>query len=259
MRSSACMLVCMWAVATAVVAQQPTARQVNQQVQVWTSLNSTLHLTNRWGLMADLHIRRTHGVADPSFYFARVGANWWLQDRFTLAGGYAHMWLAPATAGWSRFANEHRLYQQALMNSQIGKAGLLMRFRNEQRWQQIMANDAFTGRWKFTNRVRYLMSFSFPVSKQPGKLAVVLADEVLINFGRQVVYNTFDQNRIFLGVRHRLNKDWSYDAGYTHVFQQKPTGWQYDANHTLRLFFYYNHDFRSQKHKPRQTLDSREE
>ncbi len=253
------MMAAMLAVTTTVAAQSPAAREVRQQTQVWTSLNSTLHLANHWGIMADFHVRRTHGLADPSFYFARLGANWWLQEKISLAAGYAHMWLAPGTAGWRQFANEHRLYQQALMNSQIGKAGLLMRFRNEQRWQQIMANDAFTGRWKFTNRVRYLMSFSFPVSKQPGKLAVVLADEVLINFGRQVVYNTFDQNRIFLGVRHRLNKDWSYDAGYMHVFQQKPTGWQYDANHTLRLFFYYNHDFRSQKHKPRQTLDSREE
>jgi hypothetical protein len=141
----------------------------------------------------------------------------------------------------------------------MGRTGILLRLRNEQRWREIMVNDEASGEWSFVNRVRYLMSFSFPMSKHSKKFSWVAADEVLINFGKDVVYNTFDQNRIFLGIKHKLSNTWSYDIGYMNVYQQKANGYQYDMNHTFRWFFYYNPDFRKNKGTPRQMQDSREE
>jgi hypothetical protein len=70
--------------------------------------------------------------------------------------------------------------------------------------------------------------------------SLVLADEVLLNFGREVVYNTMDQNRIFVGIKQNLNPQLSFDFGYMNVYQQRSSGYQYDMNHTIRLFFYYN-------------------
>ncbi len=238
---------------------QQVEKVVNQQVQAWVSLNSTMHLSDHWGLMADFHVRRNNFLKDPSFYFARVGANYWLNNKFTIAAGYAHMWLAPTKQGWSTFANERRIHQQALLASKIDRTHLVIRIRNEQRWKEIMVNDEASGSWGFTNRLRYLMSFGFPLSRKSDKWTLVAADEILLNFGKEVVFNTFDQNRVFIGLRHKINKVWSYDAGYMMVYQQKPTGFQYDLNHTVRWFFYYNPDLRKSKHQPRQLIDSREE
>jgi hypothetical protein len=72
----------------------------------------------------------------------------------------------------------------------------------------------------------------------------MLADEVLINFGKPIVFNTFDQNRLTLGVKKRINKNWSFDFGYMMVYQQQSNGYTYNLNHTLRLFFYGIFDFR---------------
>jgi len=69
---------------------------------------------------------------------------------------------------------------------------------------------------------------------------LVVSDEILIQFGKEVVYNTFDQNRLFVGIRQNINPKLSYDFGYMNVYQQKSNGYQYDMNHTLRLFFYLN-------------------
>jgi hypothetical protein len=237
----------------------PVDKQVNQQVQTWFSINSTMHFSDRWGLIADFHVRRNNFLSDPSFYFVRAGANYWIRDKFTVAGGYAHLWLAPNNPGWKSYVNEHRLYQQALLTTQVDRTGLLIRFRNEQRWQQLMANDRPTGEWRFTNRVRYLISFSFPLSRSSNKWALVAADEVLLNFGNDVLYNTFDQNRIFIGLRNKMSKNWSYDIGYMNVYQQRIAGYLYDMNHTFRWFFYYSPDFRKSKAQPRQLIDSREE
>ena len=97
-----------------------------------------------------------------------------------------------------------------------------------------------------------LVSFTVPVSKNPKVPSVVLSDEIAVQFGPEVVYNTFEQNRVFLGVKQPLGRSWSFDLGYMLVYQQKASGYQYDLNHTLRWFFYYTPDLRKQKstHEP---------
>jgi hypothetical protein len=224
------------------------ARQVNQQFQTWTSVNSIMRFSNRWGMMADMHMRRNNGVADPSFFIVRVGADYWVHDKMIAAAGYGHMWLAPTHQNWSTTVHEHRLHQQIAFSSAAGTTGIVNRIRNEQRWMQQVKEDKRTGYWKFTNRVRYLVHFSFPIAASHGKYAIVLADEIFVHFGKDIVYNTFDQNRLFIGIKSKINKNWSYDIGYMNVYQQKASGYQYDLNHTFRWFFYYTPDFRS-KHK----------
>ena len=103
------------------------------------------------------------------------------------------------------------------------------------------------------------MSFNFPLSRKSDKWALVASDEILFNFGNDIVYNTFDQNRIFFGLRNKINKTWSYDIGYMNVYQQKPNGYQYDLNHTFRWFFYYTPNFRKNNHPPKQVIDNGQE
>jgi hypothetical protein len=227
----------------------PTDKDVTDQLQFWTSINTTFRFTDRWGLMGDFHIRRNNFILDPSFYFMRAGGVYWLDNKFSLAGGGALLWLATETeqAG-NQFALEKRIYQQILWRNEIRKIVFLQRIRNEQRWHHILDNQ--TGNidhTRFTNRVRFLLSGTIKVLKNEKLPRFVVADEILFHFGNEVTYNTFDQNRIFLGISQRFGKGWKYDFGYMLVFQQKYTGYQYDRNHTIRLFFYYSPDLRKKK------------
>jgi Protein of unknown function (DUF2490) len=161
--------------------------------------------------------------------------------------GYAHLWIAPSNSAWSTIANENRIYQQALYSTKLGNVTLVHRLRNEQRWQDIILDDQKTGDLRFTNRVRYQLGCMIPISKNKWVPSIVVSDEILFQFGKDVVYNTFDQNRIFIGIRQALSPTWSYDLGYMQVYQQKSSGFQYDQNHTLRLFFYYNKGLRKKE------------
>jgi len=236
--------------ATVVAAQySPSEKDVTDQMQFWTSINTTFRLTDRWGVMGDFHIRRNNFVKDPSFYFLRTGGVYWLDDKFSLAGGGALLWLATDTenAG-NEFALEKRIYQQILWRNAIRRIVFLQRIRTEQRWHQVLDyQSGDVDHIRFTNRVRFLLSGTIRVLKNEKLPRLVVADEILFHFGRTVVYNTFDQNRVFLGVSQRFGKGWKYDFGYMLVFQQKYSGYQYDRNHTLRLFFYYSPDFRKKK------------
>ncbi len=224
-----------------------TQRIVNNQTQSWTSLNTTARFSNKWGMVGDLHYRANNIFASPNFYFARAGVNYWLQDNITFTIGYAHMWLAPTIAGWHTYANENRIYEQVQMTSKIGKISMLQRLRNEQRWQEKIAKDTSTHTNKFTDRIRYLLSFTIPVSKNPYYPSVVLSDELCVQTGKEVVFNVFEQNRVFLGIKQMINKRLSFDLGYMLLDQQKSTVNYFDQNHTFRWFFYYTPDLRAKK------------
>jgi hypothetical protein len=229
------------------LAQGQSAKEINQQYQFWGSLNSTTRLTDRLGAIADFHVRRNDFLADPSFYFLRFGAHGWITEKLTASLGYAHMWKAPAHEGWQTWSNENRVYEQVQYAARLGRTQVLHRLRNEQRWQQQVANDVPTGESSFSDRVRYLLSFTVPLSEKASVPSLVLSDEILLQFGPDIVMNTFDQNRLFAGVKQKLSPMWSFDAGYMLVYQQKSSGYQYDLNHTLRLFFYFTPDLRKVK------------
>lgn len=231
-----------------VLGQVSTKKEVNNQVQSWISLNSNFKFNEHWGLLADFHIRRNDFVNENSFYFVRGGLAYMPNSKVLLATGYGHMWLAPTKPGWQTFSNENRIYQQAQLSSKIGEISILQRIRNEQRWQQKIINDERTDDNRFTDRIRYLVSFTIPISKNKKLPSLVISDEILIHYGKEVVYNTFDQNRIFIGIKQAINPKLSFDFGYMNVYQQKYSGYQYDSNHTLRLFFYYNNSIKDLIH-----------
>jgi hypothetical protein len=223
-------------------------KEVNHQVQTWLSINSIYRFNERWGAIADFHIRRNDFVQDPGFYFLRLGANYWIRENMTVAAGYGHTWFAPPREEWKTWTQENRIYQQFVYNTTAGKTGITHRIRNEQRWIKLSENDQLTGKVRFVNRIRYLASLNIRLSGKAGAPSLVLADEIMVHFGEDVVYNTFDQNRLFIGLSKRINPRFSFDFGYMNVYQQRYSGYQYDMNHTIRLFFYYSGGWKKEAH-----------
>ena len=81
-------------------------------------------------------------------------------------------------------------------------------------------NGKTTDTYSFVNRIRFQINLrkSIPQWKFNGNEPfVALADEVLINFGKEIVYNTFDQNRISLMVGLK-RKNIQYMTGYMSRF-----------------------------------------
>lgn len=227
-----------------IVQAQTPQKIINTQYQSWFSINSTVRLKNKWGFVADVHERRNDFISKPYFHFARVGINYWLKDNITLTAGYAHLWLSPTVSGWHTYANENRIYEQAQIVTKINKVIVLQRLRIEQRWQQKIVNNEATHNNKFTDRFRYLLSFTVPVVKNLKYPSLVISDELCVQFGKEIVYNTFDQNRLFVGLKQTINKALNFDMGYIMLYQQKPAALQYDKSHIFRWFFYYTPDLR---------------
>ena len=227
------------------ISQQGTDSETFEQTQFWTSINSTARISKHWGMIADIHIRRTNFISDPNFYFLRLGTAYWLNDQISFAGGAAALWRATETNSGREYALERRIYQQALWRAVIGKITFLQRVRIEQRWQEVLnTNNGAVDRTRFSTRFRFLISAAVQVFEDSRLPRPVLSNEILFHAGKEIIYNTFDQNRLFIGFNQRIGKNLMVDYGYMMVYQQRYTGNEYDLNHTFRLFLYYSPDFR---------------
>jgi Protein of unknown function (DUF2490) len=229
--------------------QQLPPKEVTHFTQFWTSINANVRMSDKWSILADFHMRRNSFLKEPGFYLIRTGAAYRLRPNVALAAGYAHLWSAGAKIGRNYyFLNENRVYEQAILTHPVGKFNMLHRFRNEQRWIEYTVNNAPSGQFRFTNRVRYLLSLRIPLSDNPKYPQLLIADEIMLHFGKAVTHSQFEQNRIFAGFNQPISKSLSFDIGYMYIYQLRINGYQYNASNVLRLFFYYNPYWRKQKH-----------
>jgi hypothetical protein len=229
------------------IAQQLPPKEVQHFTQFWTSINTTARISDKWYVLADFHIRRNDFLKEPGFYVLRGAMNYKIKPDFSVAAGYAHLWLAAPLKDKFYYLNENRIYQQAIFTHKAGTIKFIHRLRNEQRWIEYTINDSASGNFRFTNRIRYLLNLRFPVNKNPKFPQVVLANEFMVHFGKSVKYSNFDQNRIFAGIYQTVSKTVSFDFGYMYTYQLRVSGYQYNANSAMRLFFYFTPDWRKNK------------
>jgi hypothetical protein len=218
-------------------------KQISYNNHTWLSVNSTMRFTDYWGLMADFHIQKEFFFNEDIFYFLRLGAVNWIDGKYPVAYGVAHMWLAPEP-GNKTWTNENRIYEQWSATHNEGIFQILHRIRTEQRWREVVVNDQKTGNKQFNFRLRYLASFSIQFFQNDKLPLFVISDEVHVQFGKDIGVNTFDQNRLFIGLKQSINSYLCFDIGYMNILQQKSTPYKYDSNDVFRLFFYYSPDFR---------------
>jgi Protein of unknown function (DUF2490) len=229
--------------------QQLPPKEVTHFTQFWTSINANARISDKWSIIGDFHMRRNSFLKEPGFYLIRTGAAFRLRSNMAVAAGYAHLWSAGEKInGKYFFLNENRVYEQAILTHPAGKINILHRIRNEQRWIEYTVNNTPSGNFRFTNRVRYLLSLKIPLSDNPKYPQLVLADEIMLHFGKAVTHSNFEQNRIFVGLNQPISKTLSFDIGYMYIYQLRINGYQYNASNVFRLFFYYNPYWSKQKH-----------
>ena len=221
---------------------QVGVKEVKHINQTWIGLNGNWFLNKHYFIQADMHFRENDFFATNSFFLARAGLGYQFNPNLYISSGYAFLESAPINEGFSTRGIENRIYQQFGYNHQLNNKCLItQRIRNEQRWQEVIVNDVKTGAIRFSNRVRYLLGFTIPVFKNTKMPQLVVSDELLVQFGKDIVYNTFDQNRLLIGIKQKISKSLAYDFGYMDVYQQRTNGYSYIQSNTLRLFLYYNH------------------
>lgn len=225
-------------------------KQVITEEKTFVGFFNQTRFTNRIGTWLDVHHRTTDDFVNrPLQSIGRLGLSVYFTDHFRFTAGYCLAYNYPAK-GFNASRIEHRPWQQLFIKQEYHKVQTIQILRLEERYNQEIVNDEATDNYIYTNRLRYSYLVLIPFTKSgiiPKKIFGVINDELFVNFGKNITYNTFDQNRFFVGFGYQIGKNSSVHLGYMNIYQQLASGNKYSESHCLRLFVYHNIDFRKEK------------
>ncbi|MFN5169194.1 MAG: DUF2490 domain-containing protein [Cyclobacteriaceae bacterium] len=191
-------------------------KQVVTQNQIWFGYMTSTRLSTRYAWWNDTHL------VPSGFFVLRTGLtrNW---ENASLTAGYAFLLLPKSPQDLSLERKEHRPWAQLQGTFPLANGfSLTQRIRYDARFRQRVVGDEFLDEYSFVNRVRFMISIRKFIRVSDGskwRPFVSLNNEILVNFGKEVTFNSFDQNRIslMLGVQ-RANLQWQ--VGYMSRFVQ---------------------------------------
>jgi len=225
-------------------------KEFETREQTWFGYFNQTRFTKRSGVWLDLHLRLTNDfVKQKNVSIIRAGYTYYLSDQVRLTAGYAYVTqygLAPEEPD----VPEHRPWQQIQWFEKKNGFNLMQWFRIDERFRTKVIDGELTDSYIFNWRFRYNFALTLPLR---GKVIqaktpfLFFNDEIHINAGKNIVYNYFDQNRLFLGLGYQFTSHLNAQLGYMYVFQQLPAGNKYANINAIRFFVFHNLDFRSKE------------
>ena len=135
---------------------------------------------------------------------------------------------------------EYRGQQDVTYKFNLKKITLNQRLQVEERFIHNASKteliDGTTFSWRFRYRLQAEYSFW---EKEKQYLKAIVYDEIMLNAGKSIIYNTFDQNRIYAAVQYGINKNISVELGYLKSFQQRPSGVDYFNRDIIRVSIFH--------------------
>ena len=230
--------------------------QIADQTNGWYMYFGNHRLGERWGLHTEYQWRR-HGVIEHwQQSLARVGVDRHLRSGAMITAGYG--WIRSFPYGEMPVAyefDEHRLWQQLIMVQRLGRLHFQHRYRLEQRWLQrmrpVIDGEGFEhAGFTFRQRARYRLFVSIPLTSTElldNSLFLALYDEPFIQFGKNIGANILDQNRLYVALGWRIDRNRNIQLGYLNHYAIKADGVRAERNHTLQLGITWNLDLRRAK------------
>ncbi|MFN3402569.1 MAG: DUF2490 domain-containing protein [Cytophagaceae bacterium] len=229
---------------------QTVTKHVHTREQLWLGYLNQSRFSNKVGSWVEVQHRMSDNFTDRNFLSMFRGAiTYYFRDNLRLHIGYAYVHHYPAT-GLSTARPEHRPWQQIFFTNKYNGYTTLQWLRLEQRFVRKVAADVLQDDYRFNFRLRYNFSLFIPLKGKEMKEKTpffAIIDEVFINFGKEITYNYFDQNRFFIGFGYQFSSQLNAQLGYMNVYQQEAAGNRFVDNHCIRLFVFHNFDLRKKE------------
>lgn len=234
---------------TQLFAQQ---KQVIHYNQLWYAYNNNTRLTDRWGIWMDIQNKdKSEFVHNFDVKENTLGGIYYLKNKMKLTGAFTYIQSYPNDQLPDFYAPEYRPWQMVQWRNNWNDISFAHWVRLEERFKTKTINgNQLSSSFDFSYRFRYNVFIEKPLTvkkHEKGALSLSIAEEIYLNYGKTIVYNTFDQNRIFGGLLYYFNNhDW-LQFGYTNAIQHLPSKYRYKSIDAIKLTFFNNLDFRKKQ------------
>lgn len=202
---------------------------------LWLGYYNTININPKWFVNSDFQFRAKNWYHDHSQALGRTGLSYKFNNKITATLGFAHFRFFinnESTRG------EWRPWQELLINDRLNNLKIAHRFRFEQRFSEKVKNNEPLNEYQFNHRFRYRFDLRLPVAKNEEKgktLYILIGNEIMINAGKNITYNYFDQNRSYIGLNLELNKKLALQLQYMHIWQQLASGNSFLSTEVIRF------------------------
>ena len=233
-----------------------SAQTTHAQESWWDYLNQNRY-SEKWGSWLDLQLKLIDGYThDKNAGEYTAGGSYFANEHFKYTAAFTYVDAYPNASHLNHTA-ELRPWAMIQLNTSNSSSKWIQWLRVEERFKENIQNKLATGTYDQSTRVRYYLLAQFPFNKQhkyaKGSLSFVTSEELYLNFGKDIVYNTFDQNRFFLGFYYYMNKSNILQLGYTNLYQKYNAPNKYLKSDVLRVSVFNTIDFRK-KHATKELI-----
>jgi hypothetical protein len=210
---------------------QEKATQYKYSSMTWIGYYNTIKLNERLTVGTDLQYRTRNGKTNQAL--ARTGLGWKITEKISVIAGIAH---------FRHYYNainsraEWRPWQEIAFSDDDCKLRMSHRLRSEQRYIEKLNEGRPCGHFDFNWRFRYKLDLQYSLATiYKKRIILAIGNEVMINAGNEIVFNYFDQNRLYAGISLELTKNLSVQVQAMQIWQQKSNGIAMDKISVIRL------------------------
>jgi Protein of unknown function (DUF2490) len=223
-------------------AYSQTEKNIDHQNLLWTRYYNILTLNHKWALHSEFDNRIFLHPVEQNLFLLRMHGRYKINENVDVGAGVSYFSVATQAPEQTFHFDipEYRIQQDISWKQNFGKITLSHRFQIEERFFHNAHKDGLlagtTFFWRF--RYRLLGEYSF-WNKENQYLKAIVYDELMFNGGKNVVKNTFDQNRIYAAFQYGVSKNVALELGYLKSFQQRASGVDYFDRDIIRFTFFH--------------------
>jgi hypothetical protein len=232
------------------VSKAQTKKNVDHQSLLWTRYYNQLTINNKWSIHSEFDNRIFLNPVEQNLYEMRIQGRYKIIKDIEIGAGFAYFSVATQDPEVIFDFNvpEYRGQQDITWKKEVKNFTLNQRFQVEERFFHNANKQGLLPGTTFYWRFRYRIQGEYSLWKKENQyLKIIANDELMINGGKNVVKNTFDQNRMYAALQYGVNKNISLELGYLNSFQQRASGVDYFDRDIIRFTFFHKINLQKKK------------
>ncbi len=203
--------------------------QTNHENSGWFMLLNSTKFNEKWGLHFDAQFRSGDDLGFVKNVLIRPGLTYFTGKNSNVTVGYllnqtyfkGEVTRLDGIGDFKDPLNEHRIWEQFIVNDKMSTIFATHRFRLEQRFIENNGSPDV-----FAQRFRYFFRLVQPLQKKQEKFIegpfVALQNEIFLNLQNKQKVNGsfFDQNRAYLAAGYRFSTKVDIEVGYLNQMQK---------------------------------------